>query len=1062
MFVSLPNKSLSVVEEAKADRESRAREKIRVDAAILIQSLFRRCLCIKHLRAEQFREFDQIFPTAAAPIESTVTPAVTAEDAFAALRQFFFMFNAKEDRDRFRRVCQYLIASIGSDKSVYSYMSILQKTESVAVWRRQVLFILRICVGYLQPLRPEQAADAKDLILYSQVIIILTHSSQWKAVRIPNETVRNVMNGLTAKWMQELVRAGLYPALRDVLLRGMARTKPSLTAGTLFPLLTLLVRPMVLEAFATDVDKQKAVIGIFSVPGFMLHVETICPVFIDTFRKLELLRTWNGLLTTDQAWLLIKKELTTSSAVLSVVANLAYGFWLSRDEAGDVDVLHVVSTIIFLLDLCNEIGGTHKSAAASKWHPIFGWSTDRIDQSHLDAIGFVQQQLQVIWRKDFVKTVFGRSVERKMESVVAAKKSEIPPAGGPSKATVMLQRLGLSAAKSTSKLKLSDGEVSRFAIVSAMYQTAINTLVRLRLDILTGLCVQGALPSTLWSMIKGIGVQQFVELLKPSANTYTTEFQLLGLFCNLSAHLITIMDDLELYEEQKIFTIADLSEMAKFLNELVFRIIWDELMPVGQLKMDPLFTTAHRLLQLLYQRNSRRRFAPDEHWIMNEAKGSSFFNELKEKRSNAQQLLTYAPHCIPHHDRVKLFRQWIKEERAAHQDASVTPILITVQRKRIVEDGYQHISQLTPEELKGVIRVRFINAEGVAEAGIDQDGVFKEFLEETIKRVFDPNLHLFKTTVDNRIYPSPTSNVQDNHLELISFVGRVLGKAVYEGIVVDVPLANFFLSHILRFHTVNPVFSYFDELASFDADLYRNLSTLKRYPGDVAELGLNFTCDEDRLGQIISHDLGADGGDREVTEENKILYIHYMAHFRMHQQIKDQLKAFIQGFLSIVKPEWVAIFSPPELQKLISGDSQSIDLRDLRKHTSYYGGFHSSHRVVGWLWDVLEKDFTEEERGLFLKFVTSCSKPPLLGFAYLDPPFSIRCVEVGEDQDSGDTLGSVFRGFFTIGKKKGTTGRLPTSSTCFNLLKLPNYPKKSILREKLRYAIRSNSGFELS
>ena len=42
------------------------------------------------------------------------------------------------------------------------------------------------------------------------------------------------------------------------------------------------------------------------------------------------------------------------------------------------------------------------------------------------------------------------------------------------------------------------------------------------------------------------------------------------------------------------------------------------------------------------------------------------------------------------------------------------------------------------------------------------------------------------------------------------------------------------------------------------------------------------------------------------------------------------------------------------------------------------------------------------------------------------------------------------------------TGRLPTSSTCFNLLKLPNYPKKSVLREKLRYAIRSNSGFELS
>lgn len=37
---------------------------------------------------------------------------------------------------------------------------------------------------------------------------------------------------------------------------------------------------------------------------------------------------------------------------------------------------------------------------------------------------------------------------------------------------------------------------------------------------------------------------------------------------------------------------------------------------------------------------------------------------------------------------------------------------------------------------------------------------------------------------------------------------------------------------------------------------------------------------------------------------------------------------------------------------------------------------------------------------LVLQFVTSCSRPPLLGFAYLKPPFSIRCVEVSDDQVS--------------------------------------------------------------
>ena len=39
------------------------------------------------------------------------------------------------------------------------------------------------------------------------------------------------------------------------------------------------------------------------------------------------------------------------------------------------------------------------------------------------------------------------------------------------------------------------------------------------------------------------------------------------------------------------------------------------------------------------------------------------------------------------------------------------------------------------------------------------------------------------------------------------------------------------------------------------------------------------------------------------------------------------------------------------------------------------------------------------------QFVTSCSKPPLMGFAHLEPPFSIRCVEVGDDDDIGDTIG---------------------------------------------------------
>lgn len=55
-----------------------------------------------------------------------------------------------------------------------------------------------------------------------------------------------------------------------------------------------------------------------------------------------------------------------------------------------------------------------------------------------------------------------------------------------------------------------------------------------------------------------------------------------------------------------------------------------------------------------------------------------------------------------------------------------------------------------------------------------------------------------------------------------------------------------------------------------------------------------------------------------------------MARFKMHTQIKEQTRAFIQGFRSIVNYDWLRMFSTPEVQKLISGDTVDIDLSDLR------------------------------------------------------------------------------------------------------------------------------------
>lgn len=88
------------------------------------------------------------------------------------------------------------------------------------------------------------------------------------------------------------------------------------------------------------------------------------------------------------------------------------------------------------------------------------------------------------------------------------------------------------------------------------------------------------------------------------------------------------------------------------------------------------------------------------------------------------------PHILPQSDRVRLFKKAVatdKEVSGLTESACLFPrkTFITVHRSRIVEDGYRQLSAIPPLGLKGVIRVHFVNEQGLSEAGIDQDGVFK-------------------------------------------------------------------------------------------------------------------------------------------------------------------------------------------------------------------------------------------------------------------------------------------------------------------------------------------------
>jgi ubiquitin-protein ligase E3 B len=93
-----------------------------------------------------------------------------------------------------------------------------------------------------------------------------------------------------------------------------------------------------------------------------------------------------------------------------------------------------------------------------------------------------------------------------------------------------------------------------------------------------------------------------------------------------------------------------------------------------------------------------------------------------------------------------LFRKLITRDKEAIMSTPCN--IITIDRTRIVEDGYRQLASLSSNALRSTIRVKFINQLGLEEMGIDQDGVFKEFLELTLKKVspFVQNIYETKPT----------------------------------------------------------------------------------------------------------------------------------------------------------------------------------------------------------------------------------------------------------------------------------------------------------------------------
>jgi ubiquitin-protein ligase E3 C len=435
------------------------------------------------------------------------------------------------------------------------------------------------------------------------------------------------------------------------------------------------------------------------------------------------------------------------------------------------------------------------------------------------------------------------------------------------------------------------------------------------------------------------------------------------------------------------------------------------------------------------------------------------------------RVLTSIPQALPFDRRVRLFqsllnidKQTTQNDEAEARSALVNMLRgedvdmmsgrerVSIRRDRLYSDSMETLNKLG-SRLRRRVQVSFVNQHGAAEAGIDGGGVFKEFIDDLIKDAFlrpqgsTATYQLFSVTQQQTLAVNTSLAIDQAILNQYEFLGRVLGKAVYESILVDPQFCLPFLNQLLGKRNS------LEDLKNYDLEYYRNLiKLLSLSAAEIESLCLTFeiTLGDEMTGKVRTVELLAGGRNAVVTKQSVIQYVHLVANHRLNVISAAQTKAFLSGFRDLIPASWVRLFSSYELQKLISGDDRGIDVLSLKDAMQYASGYHPSQEIVKWFWEIVCEMSAEQQQKL-LKFMTSCSRQPLLGFSSLEPSPCLQQIRLPSSLRETADLEVLAK-----------TTPLPTASTCMNLLKLPNYPNKQLMKWKLLAAIEAGAGFELT
>ena len=916
---SAPNSS-SPLAHAQAERIWRQQERLRPPAATTIQRSWRGHRGRKQVKDAWRREWDTSESidlgeesVALPPLEETLSPYHSEESCLNQLRLLVHFASARNPQD-IHRLCRFARRYLAS----FHVMAVIFTSD---VWTYPLLRLAKLIMTVLKyQTHPPELPQCDSLLL--RLLTSLASAIPYQLLTYSSNYFDALAEILVASRRKGVLEEDVRQALGTAVLALLQSDSTNIV--------------VVYEGFVRNFLQVSDIPGLLNGLEVLAHGVAYEPLCTAVSNLLSASGPDNIL------------ECRSHNELLWLLSYFIYFRRSSRaqqnrsDETPDPSFVEVVSKLISYLadEIGSRIDASGTSALASN-------TASATQQSSPDPLpNFVREEILTLISQENVSSLLTHVESRADSNDTAVDAFQIHTHRASSLAIYALTLLRAFPRRgdeirmwlylgSTSKVRRSkDHQSTTLPAIKYYFQAAAQT--------------------SIYSLIKS-DPRRAVDLLSPDTsrrqpgNTavphLNEQWQVILLFLELYPIVLKVMDDEEFltgasslsqtqsWTRQSALSLESVKDLTVFLKNLAFSMYWNASEIAGIEAVESTSSIAdyfrgnlgaisesHKdtkstksadntiagvpgmtggylksmvtgLLRMIYERDSRRKFLPSDHWLMTQwfemdrfipavvqeeeekHKIQESYGEdpdddqtddeerhenlvgtqrtqqvrnverLKRQQRKASrrrylesvtprlEILQNMPFFIPFGTRVQIFRRFVSLDqlrRRGTADPEMWRFTMAnsshgdmgkhrarVHRESIFDDAYDQYYDLG-EALKEPIQISFVDKFDTVEEGIDGGGVTKEFLTSITNEAFNPKsgLDMFIENDQHLLYPNPMAlderkeilrqadipegsiewnkNVRDL-LRRFEFLGRVIGKCLYEGILVDIHFAGFFL-----------------------------------------------------------------------------------------------------------------------------------------------------------------------------------------------------------------------------------------------------------------------------